>query len=189
MALVFVEQTPIAEFRHSAFMAMRGSWNRTPPSGSKIVRFEFDSDEDTIANAVHDFCTGFISDTNDASTRWARPVGLALASDGSVYVSSDDIKNMIIKLTPPKTVSVREDGAAPSPGLSPNPASSRVRVHGARAGDLVAIVDVHGRVVDEQLASTDEPTLVIATLSQGVYLVRVIRDSTVVSTEQLVVSR
>ena len=189
MALVFVEQTPITEFRHSAFMAMRGSWNRTPPSGSKIVRFEFDSDEDTIANAVHDFCTGFITDTNDAATRWARPVGLALASDGSVYVSSDDIKNMIVKLTPPKTVSVREDGGAPSLGLSPNPASSRVRVHGARAGDLVAIVDVHGRIIDEQLASTEEPSLVIATLTPGVYQVRVIRDSTVVLTEQLVVSR
>jgi hypothetical protein len=96
---------------------------------------------------------------------------------------------MIVKLTPPKTVSVREDGGAPSLGLSPNPASSRVRVHGARAGDLVAIVDVHGRIIDEQLASTEEPSLLIATLSPGVYLVRVMRDATVILTEQLVVSR
>ena len=189
MALVFVEQTPISEFRHSAFMAMRGSWNRTPPSGAKIVRLEFDSDEDTIANAVHDFCTGFISDTNDPATRWARPVGLALSADGSVYVSSDDMKNMIVKLTPPQTVSVRDAGASQSPALSPNPASSRVRVHVARAGDLVSVVDVHGRAVEEHLATTDEPSVVIATVPTGVYLVRVVRGSTVVLTQQLVVSR
>lgn len=189
MALVFVEQTPIAEFQHSAFMAMRGSWNRTPPSGAKIVRFEFDSDEDTIANAVHDFCTGFISDTNDAATRWARPVGLALACDGSIYVSSDDIKNMILKLTPTSAVTVPDARAKSTPSLWPNPASERVRIHGARIGDVISIIDVHGRVMEEYCASADEPLLALGTLVPAVYLVRVVRGSTVTLAAPLVVSR
>lgn len=189
MALVFVEQTPIRAYRHSAFMAMRGSWNRTPPSGAKIVRLEFDSDEDTIANAVYDFCTGFISDTNDAATRWARPVGLALAADGSVYVSSDDIKNMVIKLTPPSIVSMRDDASAMRRELSPNPASTSVRVHHAQIGDHVAVIDVHGRTVAELVAATDEPLVAVSALSQGVYVVRVTRHQLTTLSMPLMIAR
>ncbi len=189
MALVFVEQTSIPEFRHSAFMTLRGSWNRTPPSGSKIVRLEFDSDEDTIANAVHDFCTGFITDTNDASSRWARPVGLALAADGSVYVTSDDNKNMVLKLTPPRTTSVRDDSGESVPVLSPNPASSRVRVHVAQRGDQITIIDTQGRTVDEALAGTDQPVLSVGSLVPGIYVVRVTRGPSIIASVRLNVAR
>jgi glucose/arabinose dehydrogenase len=172
MALVFVEQTPIATHRYSAFMALRGSWNRTPPSGAKIVRLEFDSDEDTIANAVHDFCTGFITDTNDAATRWGRPVGLALAADGSVYISSDDIKNMIIKLTPPRVTSVGDDATMPLPTVTPNPASTSVRIDNVAPGDHVSIVDLQGNTVLEESVTSDRVTVSVATLATGVYAVR-----------------
>ncbi|MBC8124445.1 MAG: PQQ-dependent sugar dehydrogenase, partial [Candidatus Kapabacteria bacterium] len=57
MALVFTENNARAEHQYGAFMAMRGSWNRNPPSGAKIVFLAFDNDQDTIANSVRDFCT------------------------------------------------------------------------------------------------------------------------------------
>ncbi len=189
MALVFVENTPISEFRHSAFMALRGSWNRTPPSGAKIVRLEFDGDGDTIANAVHDFCTGFISDTNDASTRWARPVGLALAADGSVYISSDDIKNMIIKLTPPRITSVGADQMDELASVSPNPASTYVRVLAATRDDLVLLVDVQGRVAYRVRAETDQPLLSVDALAAGLYAVHIVRGNVVVRRLPLMIAR
>lgn len=173
MALVFVEQTPVTAHRYSAFMALRGSWNRTPPSGSKIIRLEFDSDEDTIANAVHDFCTGFITDTNDATTRWGRPVGLALSADGSVFVSSDDIKNMVIKLTPPRVTSVGDAAVMSMPTVTPNPASASVRIENVVPGDHVAIVDLQGNTVLEQTITSDRWVVSVSALVSGVYAVRV----------------
>lgn len=189
MALVFVESTPISEFRHSAFMALRGSWNRTPPSGAKIVRLEFDGDGDTVANAVHDFCTGFISDTNDASTRWARPVGLALAADGSVYISSDDIKNMIIKLTPPRTTSVGADGLDRVSKLMPNPAATHVHVTVAMRGDGIEFIDAQGHVALVVRAEADQPAVPVSVLAAGMYSVRVTRGPSVVRTLPLMIAR
>ena len=154
-------------------MALRGSWNRTPPSGAKIVRLEFDSDEDAVANAVHDFCTGFITDTNDAATRWGRPVGLALAADGSVYISSDDIKNMIIKLTPPRVTSVGDGATMSLPTVTPNPASTSVRIDNVAPGDHVSVVDLQGNPALEETVTSDRVTVSVATLVAGVYAVRI----------------
>jgi glucose/arabinose dehydrogenase len=33
---------PTDEYRNNALVAMRGSWNRNPPSGYKVVRISFD---------------------------------------------------------------------------------------------------------------------------------------------------
>ena len=189
MALVFVDKTPITEYRSSAFMALRGSWNRTPPSGAKIVRLEFDDDGDTIANAVHDFCTGFITDTNDASTRWARPVGIALGADGSVYVSSDDIKNMILKISPTQAVSATDTPERRGIEISPNPATTRVTVRHTLGDDYIAIVDVQGRVVVESMSSGDLVTLSVDALSPGVYGVRVVRGVHTLASQVLVIDR
>jgi glucose/arabinose dehydrogenase len=189
MALAFVDQTPIAEYRSSAFMALRGSWNRTPPSGANIVRLEFDDDRDTIANAVHDFCTGFITDTNDAATRWGRPVGIALAADGSVYVSSDDGKNMIVKITPPRTLSVNDNTLRQVLEVSPNPATSYITIHQARSGDYIAIVDALGRVVRECLVSNEKESVRVDALPPGVYGIRLFRDMRSVVVTSFVIQR
>ena len=92
-----------APYQGGLFMSLRGSWNRQPISGAKIIYLEFDDDADTIANAVHEFCTGFIQDSNDVDTRWARPVGLAMDREGAVYITSDAEKQFIMKLSPPTT--------------------------------------------------------------------------------------
>ncbi len=72
------------EYRSSAFITLHGSWNRDKPSGYKIVRLKF---KDGKPIAFEDFLTGFL--VNGNSGQFGRPVGLAMAKDGSLLVSDD----------------------------------------------------------------------------------------------------
>jgi glucose/arabinose dehydrogenase len=74
-----------ADYRGSAFATMHGSWNRARPTGYKVVRLLFDASGKPTGE-YEDFMTGFVlSDTQV----WGRPVGVAVAHDGSLYVSED----------------------------------------------------------------------------------------------------
>jgi glucose/arabinose dehydrogenase len=74
-----------ATYKGSAFVTMHGSWNRTPRTGYKVVRLLFDS-AGKPTGEYEDFMTGFvISDTQV----WGRPVGVAVARDGSLFVTED----------------------------------------------------------------------------------------------------
>jgi glucose/arabinose dehydrogenase len=77
------EQFP-AEFRGNAFAAEHGSWNRATRTGYKIVRAIVNNGVPT--GEYEDFVTGFVID--DASV-WGRPVGIAVARDGSLLFSED----------------------------------------------------------------------------------------------------
>jgi glucose/arabinose dehydrogenase len=70
-------------FRGALFVAMHGSWNRSPPSGYKVVAIRF---EDGKPVGVEDFVSGWL--TTDYRVR-GRPVGLAVAADGSLFISDD----------------------------------------------------------------------------------------------------
>jgi Raf kinase inhibitor-like YbhB/YbcL family protein len=72
------------EFRGDAFATMRGSWNRAQPSGYEIVRIHF---ENGHSKAFEPFVTGFLTD--NGRTHIARPVGLAVARDGSLLMADD----------------------------------------------------------------------------------------------------
>ncbi len=124
MQFVFSHEAMPEPFRHGAFMALRGSWNRSPVSGTKLVFVEFDNDADTIANAIYDFCTNFIRDSTNADTRWARPVGVAVDQSGNVYMTSDDEKQFILRLSKVAASSVGV-GEVDARGLLlyPNPAA------------------------------------------------------------------
>lgn len=101
MAMQFSHDGLPEEFRHGAFVVLRGSWNRQPATGSKVVFLTFDDDNDTVANTVQDFCRGFLPDSNNSASRWARPVGLEIDASGCIYLTSDDNKQFVLKLTPP----------------------------------------------------------------------------------------
>ena len=178
MALVFANVDRPGFPKSGAFMSMRGSWNRQPLAGAKIVYFQFDNDEDTIANAVVDFCTGFMRDSNNVQTRWARPVGLALAADGSVYVTSDDIKQFILKLTPPPPTSVDEDtDDRSSLNVYPNPAleSVSIQTEMITRGAQIEVYDLSNRKVSlqELRRSADSVQFNVSSLSAGTYVVSV----------------
>lgn len=73
-----------AEYQGDAFVTMRGSWNRVPASGYEIVRVRFENGQ---ARSVEPFVTGFLLD--GGKTHIARPVGLAMAKDGSLLMADD----------------------------------------------------------------------------------------------------
>ena len=73
-----------AEYRGSMFLALHGSWNREPRTGYEVVRVPL---QDGKSNGVYeDFLTGFVTSSGDV---WGRPVGIAIAKDGSLLVSDD----------------------------------------------------------------------------------------------------
>jgi len=188
MALVFTENNALPEHTNGAFMAMRGSWNRVPPSGAKVVFLAFDNDEDTIANVVRDFCTGFITDTNNINTRWARPVGLAIAADGSVYVSSDDTKQFILKLTPPVTSSVDEDNHS-SIDLHPIPAQSLLVCTLPSIGGAMRCYDTRGVLVYEAVVQSNTTNLDVSMWAQGSYAITITDKSGAVNTQSFIIYR
>ena len=68
------------EYRGSLFVAYRGSWNRSLPTGYKIVRLRV---RDGQPPAVEDFATGWLEGTSS----WGRPVDLVVGRDGALYLS------------------------------------------------------------------------------------------------------
>jgi glucose/arabinose dehydrogenase len=83
-----------AEYRGDAFVAMRGSWNREPPSGYRILRVRFDAGGE--ATGLEDFVTGFL--TEDGAAFRGRIAGIAVASDGALLVS-DDANGVIYRVS------------------------------------------------------------------------------------------
>ena len=73
-----------AEYKGDAFVAMHGSWNRGNRTGYKVVRVLFDNGKPT--GIYEDFMTGFVQ---SADAVWGRPVGVAVAKDGSLIVTED----------------------------------------------------------------------------------------------------
>ena len=73
-----------ADYRGDAFVALHGSWNRGSRTGYKVVRLLFEDGRPT--GAYEDFMTGFVA---SGSAVWGRPVGVAVAADGSLIVSED----------------------------------------------------------------------------------------------------
>jgi glucose/arabinose dehydrogenase len=86
------EQFP-PEYRVNAFIAYHGSWDRTTPTGYKVVRVPVEGDQ--AASSVQDFATGWLQ--QDGSAR-GRPVGVTVGADGSLFVS-DDAAGLVYRIT------------------------------------------------------------------------------------------
>ena len=174
MELEWSHENMPTRWRNGLFMVMRGSWNRSSVSGAKIVYFSFDDDQDTIANEMHEFCTGFIRDSNSADTRWARPVGLALAQDGSVYMTSDDLHEFVLKLTPPEPVSVQERSQGSLQlHVYPNPARDAITISSPLPQGFLHVVDVEGRIILQGALAGATTKLDTTMLTPGQYLLQV----------------
>jgi glucose/arabinose dehydrogenase/cytochrome c2 len=72
------------DYQGDAFAAFHGSWNRTSRTGYKVVRVRV---KDGVPTGEYDdFLTGFVVDNHGV---WGRPVGVAVARDGSLLVTDD----------------------------------------------------------------------------------------------------
>lgn len=75
------------EYQGDAFVALHGSWNREKLTGYKIIRVRF-KDGKLVGNSYEDFVSGWLPDENSNEV-WGRPVGLLVASDGSLLITDD----------------------------------------------------------------------------------------------------
>src|SRR5271165_3445637 len=73
-----------AEYRGDIFAAFHGSWNRSTRTGYKVVRVRRQGGAAT--GEYDDFLIGFVVDNRSV---WGRPVGVAVAHDGSLLVTDD----------------------------------------------------------------------------------------------------
>jgi glucose/arabinose dehydrogenase len=88
LGLVFYDAAQFpAEYKGDAFVALHGSWNRSEPTGFKVVRVRFAKGRPS--NAYETFATGFWDGTGTRAQVWGRPAGLAVARDGSLLISDD----------------------------------------------------------------------------------------------------
>jgi glucose/arabinose dehydrogenase len=79
--------------RNSIYAAFHGSWNRALRTGYKVIRVPLKGDKAT--GEYEDFLTGFVTPGGEV---WGRPVGVAVAADGALFVS-DDGTNSIWRVT------------------------------------------------------------------------------------------
>jgi glucose/arabinose dehydrogenase len=75
-----------------ALIGQHGSWNRTPPSGYKVIMIPFANGKPS--GAPMDILTGF----RDGGTAYGRPVGVSVDKAGAVLVA-DDVGNIIWRVT------------------------------------------------------------------------------------------
>ena len=86
--LVFYDaaQFPV-EMQGSAFVALKGSWNRSAPTGYKVVRVPFTDGKPV--GYYENFMTGFWASGERRAEVWGRPAALAIAKDGALLVADD----------------------------------------------------------------------------------------------------
>lgn len=76
-----------AAYAGDAIVALKGSWNRSDPTGYKVVRVKFEGGKPT--GGYENFMTGFWVDGEDRAEVWGRPADVAQAPDGTLYVVDD----------------------------------------------------------------------------------------------------
>jgi len=77
------------QYDGDAFAAEHGSWNRANRAGYEVIRIPIHNGH--ADGSYEDFLTGFV--TNDGQV-WGRPVGVAVAKDGSMFVTDDGSRSV-----------------------------------------------------------------------------------------------
>ena len=80
------------EFRHDLLVAYHGSWNRTEPTGYKVVRYKLDAAGNFVD--VEDFITGWLTPKGALG----RPVDILIKADGVIFIS-DDKAGVVYRVT------------------------------------------------------------------------------------------
>lgn len=120
MQMVFYDGAMFPEWRGDALVAMRGSWNRRPPSGYELVRVDF---QDGRPVGIEPVMTGFLAEGDNGWTHAGRPVGVAVGRDGAIFLS-DDTNGVIYRIASDRPVdaSVAAERTVPDTVTPPAPA-------------------------------------------------------------------
>jgi glucose/arabinose dehydrogenase len=79
-----------AKYKNGAFVGQHGSWNRTVPTGYKVMFVPFTNNK---AGKPEDFLTGFM-ENSEKNEVYGRPVGVVEMNDGSLLVADDAGNNV-----------------------------------------------------------------------------------------------
>lgn len=82
-----------SEYKGDIFASEHGSWNKKVRAGYEVIRVPLDGGNAT--GVYQDFVTGFVTPKGEV---WGRPVGIAVAPDGSLMIA-DDGSNSIWRVT------------------------------------------------------------------------------------------
>ncbi len=87
------------EFRNDLLVAYHGSWNRSIPTGYKIVRYRLD--KEGKYRSAEDFVSGWLTREGNSL---GRPVDIMIQPEGTIFVS-DDKAGVIYRITRSSTAS------------------------------------------------------------------------------------
>lgn len=114
-----------ADYRGDAFIAMRGSWNRRPPSGYEVVRVNFENGKPV---GFEKFLEGFLLQQENGKYGYlARLTGIAIGKDGSLFVA-DDSNGVIYKVTYTGAVARQAAEAATIPNVISDMPASKIAI-------------------------------------------------------------
>jgi glucose/arabinose dehydrogenase len=94
LGLAFYQGNGFPAHYRGLFVAFHGSWNRTVPTGYKVVFIPLDG-SGNVSGTAQDFATGWLVSSSSAV---GRPVGVTVGGDGALYVS-DDTGGRIYRIT------------------------------------------------------------------------------------------
>jgi len=126
MQMAFYDGAAFPEdYRGDAFVAMRGSWNRRPPSGYEILRVDFEDGEPV---GFEKFLEGFLIERPDGSYgQVARLTGVAVGPDGSLFVG-DDSNGIIYRVNYEGEQATASTSASPTPATVTPPPDSDIAI-------------------------------------------------------------
>jgi len=94
LGLAFYDASAIDDLQGDAIIGQHGSWNRSPRAGYKVIAVDFEDGQPQ--GSPRDLLTGFLNAEGEAR---GRPVGVAVAGDGSILVA-DDVGNTVWRISP-----------------------------------------------------------------------------------------
>jgi len=134
LGIAFLRNPGLAPaYRRAALVALHGSWNRSTPDGYKVVLLQW-RDDGTIAES--DFLTGFEAHGEVVG----RPVDVAEAADGTIFVS-DDYAGAIYRI-----VSGGAAAASVVPAAAPGVATDADPLAGIAPAEIAAARAEAGRL-------------------------------------------
>ncbi len=101
LGLTFVPNSWPKEYQGDVLVAYHGSWNRSTPTGYKVVRMKFNEKGNYIG--VEDFITGWFPPDGGSAGALGRPVDLLFDQKGILYIS-DDKAGVIYRVAPPSSI-------------------------------------------------------------------------------------
>jgi glucose/arabinose dehydrogenase len=83
LGITFYTDSKFPGYRGDAFLTYHGSWNRSVPTGAKVVHVKVQNGRPV---SIEDFVTGWQVGNG---SRWGRPVAVLAMPDGSLLISDD----------------------------------------------------------------------------------------------------